>query len=155
MGRKALPYVLAATTALSGCISLSATEQKHLSELQSLGIDPQEKQEVIPPLAGLLNLGPGLGNFYLAFSSDHKEQALIGVGNLLLWYLSVIWGVPEAWIDGNTINKEATINHYFLNPEGQAKLNELRKKHGITSNPNEDVNPRDSSMKELEKKWKG
>ena len=57
-----------------------------------------------PVLAGVLNILPGFGNFYLAYGTQQSGQWGIGLFNLLLWPISPIWGIPEAAIDaGNTL----------------------------------------------------
>ena len=89
------------------------------------GVDSQDKKVVEPALAGFLNLGPGLGNFYLAIGGDESSQYIVGALNLLLWYPSVVWGIPEAVIDGRRINKKATAYHYSEGP-GRFTFQQLR-----------------------------
>ena len=81
------------------------TQLKH--ELDYAGLPIMEDKE--PILAAALNLLPGFGNAYL-------EQWGPFVGNLLFWPLSAIWGVPQAYIDANTLNKKETLYFYEFGP---------------------------------------
>ena len=55
---------------------------------------------------------PGFGNFYLAIGTNEGDQWLYGTLNLLLWPVSVVWGIPEAAIDAGNINKRNTAYYY-------------------------------------------
>jgi hypothetical protein len=74
--------------------------------------------------AGILNLLPGFGNFYLAFGTDQGGQTAIGFVNLLTWPLSAAWGVPQAAIDANTINTQYTVYYYTVDPNGKKILDQ-------------------------------
>ncbi len=111
---------------LSGCVSLSRSEKTMLRELEGYGISKTEEKVKSAPLAGALNLLPGIGNFYLAAGTDEGSQALYGVLNLLTWPLSILWGVPQAAIDAGTINKQETIYYYQFNPQGKKELEALK-----------------------------
>ena len=113
------------TLALESCVTMTSRQKANLMELQMYGVDTQEKKKVDPFFAGLLNVGPGLGNFYLASSGEESMQWPIGVFNLLLWYPSVVWSIPEAYIDAGRINQKTTIDHYFEGP-GKPLLENLR-----------------------------
>ncbi len=108
---KRLPLVVIAGLLLQGCSSMASyekvkyTELKH--ELDQYGLPQTEEKE--PVMAVVLNLLPGFGNAYL-------EQWGPFVGNLLFWPLSVVWGVPQAYIDANTINKKETLYFYEFGP---------------------------------------
>lgn len=66
----------------------------------------------IPP-AGLLNVLPGGGNFYLASgNAADSSHWVYGMVNLLFWPISILWGVPEATIDAGNINKREMLNFY-------------------------------------------
>ena len=92
---------------LVGCVSMSGYEkvqyEKLQAELYRTGLP--ELKEKDPAMAGVLNLLPGFGNVYL-------EQWGPFVGNLLFWPISIVWGVPQAVIDSNTINKQRTLSYY-------------------------------------------
>jgi hypothetical protein len=110
---------------LTGCISLSQTEKTKLAELQAQGIRVPEETTKHPGAAGALNILPGFGNFYLAIGTNESEQWIVGFMNLLFWPLSILWGIPEAAIDANTINKRETIYFYEYGP-GKEKLKPIR-----------------------------
>lgn len=109
---------MALTIWLTGCVSLSYQEKIELMKLQQKGIDATVSangwdKPASPALAGFLNLFPGFGNFYLG-SGDAAEGTQIGYGiaNLLLWPLSVVWGIPQAYSDADTINKRNLVFFY-------------------------------------------
>jgi hypothetical protein len=110
----------------SGCASLSRTEQATLHELKSYGVSETEVKAKHPAAAGCLNILPGFGNFYLAAGTDESDQWLFGFLNLLAWPISVVWGIPEAAIDANTINKKETVNYYTFDRTGKQELEKMR-----------------------------
>jgi len=107
---------------LTGCATLSRGDKATLNELRSYGIPQTEVQLKHPALAGALNILPGFGNFYLAYGTTESDQWLFGFLNLLAWPISVIWGVPQAVIDANTINKKETVYYYTYDHIGKAEL---------------------------------
>ena len=111
------------------CISLSRGEKETLQELKSYGIQGGESECKTPAVAGLLNILPGGGNFYLAYGTDEAGQWTVGFLNLLTWPYSVVWGIPQAAIDANTINKKETIYYYKFDSEGKNALEMLKAKN--------------------------
>ncbi len=107
---------------LTGCVSLSSQDRRQLRELKGYGISPDEQQLKHPGLAGALNILPGIGNFYLAAGTEESAQWAFGILNLLVWPYSILWGVPQAAIDAGTINKKATIEYYYYDPQGKKEL---------------------------------
>lgn len=111
-----LAVLLGGLIALQGCASMASYEKAKYMELQqeleSAGLPNVEHKE--PILAGALNLLPGFGNAYLGQWGPF-------VGNLLFWPLSVAWGVPQAYVDANTINKKETLYFYEFGP-GKERL---------------------------------
>jgi len=111
------------------CTHLNKSEKEDLKELKSYGIRESDEEKVAKPaLAGGLNILPGIGNFYLA-SGNGGESAhyLYGTLNLLTWPLSIIWGVPQAIIDANTINQRELVYYYKYDKSGKLKLEALKK----------------------------
>jgi len=106
----------------TSCASLSRGDKLTLNELRSCGISQTEVQLKHPALAGALNILPGFGNFYLAVGTTESEQWLYGFLNLLMWPISIVWGVPEAVIDANTINKKETIYYYMYDNIGKEEF---------------------------------
>ncbi len=117
-----------ATIPTTSCVTVTRQEKATIRELEMYGVDPQDKKVVDPGLAGFLNIGPGLGNFYLAIGGDESSQYTVGALNFLLWYLSPVWGIPEAVIDAGRINKKATAYHYTEGP-GKFTLEKLREEY--------------------------
>ena len=115
---KTLSLSLASIIFLSSCTSLTFHEQQEITRLQYQGVNidrpsGQWEKPANPLIAGLLNILPGIGNFYLASgNAGDSSHWMYGFGNLLLWPFSIIWGVPEAVIDANNINKRDMLNYY-------------------------------------------
>ncbi len=107
---------------LTGCVSLSRSEKDDLRTIKEAGLGTSDEAVKSVPLAGVLNILPGFGNFYLAFGTEESEMWLVGFMNLLTWPISVIWGIPEAAIDAGNINKRETVYYYMKNEEGRKKL---------------------------------
>ena len=73
--------------------------------------------------AGLLNVRPGVGNFYLAFGDGSDPvQGVYGVINLLFWPFSIVWGAPQAAIDAHTLNKREMLYYYHYDKDGKAAI---------------------------------
>lgn len=117
--------MLTALTLMSGCTTLTRQEQMQLQQLKSQGITldrPAGNFETPNSalMAGLLNILPGVGNFYLAVGNgSDSAHALYGFGNLLMWPLSVVWAVPEGAIDAINLNKRELIYYYKYDPYGK------------------------------------
>ena len=124
--------LIGALCLLSACTSLTRQEHLELRELKAHGITvdtPQGNWERpnSPAAAGLLNILPGFGNFYLAMGNGgQSEYYTYGFLNLLTWPISIIWGIPEAAIDANTINKREMIYYYTFDSEGKAIRQSLK-----------------------------
>lgn len=79
-----------------------------------------------PLTAGLLNLLPGVGNFYLGNGqAAQSEQNIYGLLNLLSWPFSILWGVPEAAIGANVINRRDMLMDYRNGANGKQALEEF------------------------------
>jgi len=125
---KKLVLILLLLSTIS-CTHLSRSEREDLEEMKSLGIREDSADQVANPgVAAVLNFLPGFGNFYLASGNGGDSAHYIyGTLNLISWPVSVIWGVPEAMIDANTINKRELIYYYKYNKKGKAQLEKLKK----------------------------
>ncbi len=105
---------------------MTPSERANLRELEGYGISENEQAIKNPGLAGVLNILPGFGNFYLAVGSGESSQWAIGFLNLLVWPYSVVWGIPEAAIDATTINKKETLYHYTMSPVGRREFAQIK-----------------------------
>ncbi|MBM3590749.1 MAG: hypothetical protein FJX30_05210 [Alphaproteobacteria bacterium] len=116
---------------ISSCTHLTKSEREDLRELNSYGIRESDEDKVAKPiLAGLLNILPGVGNFYLAVGNGgDSNHYLYGTLNLLTWPLSPIWGVPEAIVDANTINQRELVYYYKFDKTGKVKLENIKKQN--------------------------
>jgi hypothetical protein len=112
--------------ASTGCVTMSEAQKNKLHEIRGYGLKDDEIKQKDGTTAGLLNILPGVGNFYLAVGSDEHSQWLFGVGNLLLWPISIAWGVPEGFADAKIMNQKATIDYYTYDPKGIAALDAAR-----------------------------
>ncbi len=119
--------------ALSSCTNLTRQEEIQLQILKSQGVTIDKavgnwERPANPAGAALLNVLPGVGNFYLAAGNGgQSSHYLYGSLNLLLWPFSILWGVPEAAVDANTINKREMLYYYQYDVIGKEEL----KKAGI------------------------
>ncbi len=125
--RSAAASLVGISSLASGCVGLSTYERNCLREMKTYGLDYQEHKIKEPLVSAFLNVLPGIGNFYNAIGTEHADQALVGALNLLFWPLSITWGIPEAAIDADIINKKEAIGFYLYGP-GKEKFEELRKK---------------------------
>lgn len=113
---------------LSACTSLTMQEKHTLRSLKTHGITVDTptgnwERPANPAGAALLNLLPGIGNFYLASGNGgQSEHFLYGTLNLLAWPISVVWGIPEAAVDANRINERELIYFYTFDESGQLAL---------------------------------
>lgn len=104
-------FLILATLIVCSCTSLTHHEQNRLYQLKAQGINTDAppkgwSRPANPFTAAALNLLPGGGNFYLASGNGaQSEHYLYGSLNLITWPFSVLWGIPEAAIDANTINQ--------------------------------------------------
>lgn len=120
--------ILITLITLAACTNLTRHEHEKLQELKAQGITidtPKGSWErpASPAAAGVMNLLPGFGNFYLAAgNSGQSEHYLYGFLNLLSWPISVVWGIPEAAIDATNINKRELIYYYTYNEQGKQEL---------------------------------
>lgn len=121
--KKALLTVLLCFT--TACTTLSGHERLVLRDLKSDGISVDKptgewEKPASPLLAGVLNILPGFGNFYLGMGNGADgTQSIYGVVNLLLWPISPIWGIPQAVIDAKTINECDLVFYYEHTDAGQ------------------------------------
>lgn len=132
---------------ICSCTTLSRHEEIMLGQLEKEGITPSQASEYFkrpanPWTAGLLNLLPGIGNFYLGAGDGARYGQLpIGVVNLLFWPYSVLWGVPQAAVDANVINAQELVNFYEHDEIGMEEWNNIKKekKSRKNSSKNRDI----------------
>ena len=120
-----IPLVVASlmvVTLGSGCVTLTPTQQAKLREVKSAGLVEDQVQKKNAVAAGLLNLLPGVGNFYLAVGTDEWPQWILGGVDLVLWPYSALWAVPQGFVDGVNVNKKATADYYAKDPKGVQEL---------------------------------
>jgi len=109
----------------AACVSMSRADREFYRRIEMQGADVMAGNIKHPAAAGFLNILPGVGNFYLASGTEHSGQWMIGTLNLLVWPVSILWGVPEAAIDAQTINKMETVYYYRHGP-GKEELAALQ-----------------------------
>ncbi len=112
---------------LISCTHLTYKEQENLRILKNNGITIDKAGYYEAPnsalAAGLLNILPGFGNFYLAMGEGaDSNHYVFGFINLLLWPFSPLWAIPEGVIDAQTINKREMIYYYKSDPYGKHEL---------------------------------
>ena len=120
--------VIGLALAMTGCVSLSYVEKNELQYLSANGIDIDHApggfdapNSVV--VAGVLNILPGIGNFYLAFGRGNDSvQGVYGILNFLFWPWSIVWGAPQAAVDANTLNQREMLYFYHYNRYGKEEL---------------------------------
>ena len=116
---------------LSACTSLSYSERNTIRSLESKGISVDKpkgnwERPANPAGAAALNILPGFGNFYLASGNGgDSSHYLYGSLNLLTWPISILWGIPEAAIDAETINQRELVYFYTFNEAGIEELQQM------------------------------
>lgn len=127
--RQALAVVVSLLLASSffGCATLSSNDKAKIEEVKSCGLSVPHDELKSPGAAGFLNILPGFGNFYLASGTDEGSQWAIGFVNLLTWPISIVWGIPEAAIDADIINKKNSV-YYYSYREGKYELKNCQAK---------------------------
>lgn len=123
-------YTISLSCLLCACTSLTRQEEIQLQHLKAQGVTvdkPVGNYEKPASVAGAaaLNILPGFGNFYLG-SGNAAEPAhwLYGLLNLLTWPISIVWAIPEAGIDANSINKREMLYYYTYDKYGKKELEE-------------------------------
>lgn len=125
---KKVSCMLLSVALLGACTHLTKQEQDNLHHLKAQGVTVDRpvgnyETPASPAAAGLLNILPGFGNFYLACGNGaDSTHWLYGTLNLLLWPISVVWGVPEAVVDANRINEREMIYYYQYDKHGKEEL---------------------------------
>ncbi len=116
--------VFIALAGVSGCASVRPESKSILEDARRRGLPENKVEQANPVVAGGLNILPGIGNIYLAINTDEKTTnwVLFPV-NLLTWPVSILWGVPQAAIDANTANRQATADFYQFNSFGKSEFN--------------------------------
>jgi len=102
-----VPLAAALLAFLPACNSLTPWERQQYENLIAQGAEPIRPHN--PALAGGLNLLPGIGDLY-------NRQWDAFVVDLLLWYPSVLWAVPQGVVTARNNNARATIAYYSIGP---------------------------------------
>ncbi|MBI9018313.1 MAG: hypothetical protein JEZ07_13755 [Phycisphaerae bacterium] len=113
----------------TGCVSLSPAEKIGYPILKNAGLTEEHDNNSMPALGGILNILPGVGNFYLAAAGDETPQIAYGVVNLLFWPISVVWGIPEGIIDGAALNKRKVYTYFKFDPRGKKEWEAYKAKN--------------------------
>lgn len=120
----------------SGCAGLSRVERERVRTLESQGIDSTAEGNNNAWVAGILQIVPGVGNFYLASGTEEHNQIWFGVLNIipgwLVWPFGILWAVPQGAVDAHNINQRQTVTYYFDTEEGRAALARLRAQRSPT-----------------------
>ncbi len=120
--------ILCTVFIICSCTNLTYQEQQTLRSLKANGISTEHaiggwEAPASPLSAGLLNLLPGIGNFYLASgNAGQSEHYLYGTLNLITWPFSILWGIPEAVVDSRHINERELVYFYTYDEMGQQAL---------------------------------
>jgi hypothetical protein len=113
---------------ITGCATLRPESTFKLREAEQIGLPTSNIKKSNEVTAGALNVLPGIGNVYLACTSDEWYNWIIFPVNLVTWPFSIVWGVPQAVVDANTINKQATADYYSFDERGRAIFEKAKAK---------------------------
>ena len=128
--KKLTMVIMTCLVALSGCVSLTYQEKQNLAMLKQNGISVDRPiggfEEPNSRLAaGLLNILPGVGNFYLALGHGNDSvQCVYGLANIFVWPISIVWAAPQGAIDAGTLNEREMLYYYRYNKYGKKALEE-------------------------------
>jgi len=98
---KSIPAILAALVLGACATGLNSVQEAELLDYEHRGLKVEEKSETAAAWLGLL---PGGGSFY----TGHVG---FGIGNLLLWPLSIFWDPVSGHDAAEAINYAATRAH--------------------------------------------
>ena len=123
--------LILASLVFQGCVSLTYQEKRNLVMLKTKGItvnkpagDFEEPNSRLA--AGLLNILPGFGNFYLAVGQGNDPvQCVYGLVNVFFWPFSVVWAAPQGAIDAGTLNGREMLYYYRYDQSGKQALKDL------------------------------
>ena len=125
---KKILFTISLSVLLCACTNLSRQEELQLQHLKAQGVTVDKPvgnfdKPASVGGAALLNILPGGGNFYLATgNAAESSHWLYGFLNLLCWPISVVWAIPEAAIDANTINQREMLYYYTYDKYGKEEL---------------------------------
>ena len=111
-----------------GCVSLTYQEKRNLAMLKANGItvdrpvgDFEEPNSRLA--AGLLNILPGVGDFYLASGrGNDSTECVYGLINLFTWPVSILWAIAQGAIDAGTLNEREMLYYFRYEKHGQEAL---------------------------------
>ena len=124
--------LITAMLVFSGCTTLTRQESLQIRQLRAQGVTVDKpvgsfEKPANGVVAGLLNIFPGFGNFYLGIGNGaESSHILYGFGNLLFWPLSIVWSIPEAAIDADNINKREMLYYYTYDAKGKQELEDAK-----------------------------
>ena len=120
-------YLIAAAMLLSACTSLTFQEKQEISRLKYQGINidrgPNGWEKPNSPL--------------MAGNAGDSSQWIYAAGNLLLWPISILWGIPEAAIDANTINQRDMLDYLKYGNQANFSVQQgMQRSNAIRQAPN-------------------
>lgn len=102
---KPLVFALLALFISSSCVSVSEEEAR-------LAEGKEVVQAKSPAMAAGLSILPGVGNLYLASETPSGEKnhelGVAAIVNWATWPVSILWSVPQAYKDAESINIKET-----------------------------------------------
>ncbi len=111
--KKQFAFLILTLFSLSGCLSLSPSQQRQIDRMEAQGMDVDYPENRVSPNAvSAMNVFFGVGNMYLASKAPKYAGGQIGLGilNLLTWPASVLWAPYQGYADAVTVNRERYLN---------------------------------------------
>ena len=105
--------VTLALSLMIGCTTLTPQQSTEYDRMKTNGVLIAEKDPVFGALLGIL---PGGGAFY-------GRQPVVGVADLLMWPVSILWDPIVGYQQAKTVNYNSTVN--ALRKAKQQEINEL------------------------------
>lgn len=102
-----------------GCTTLTPQQKTEYTMMEKDGVLVQEKN---PTTGAVLGILPGFGAFY-------GREPLVGVVDLLLWPVSIIWDPVVGYETSKKINYDMTVSS--LERERREKLTELENQRDL------------------------
>ena len=105
---------------LTGCQTLTMSEQEKVGELKALGVDP-ESQGSRGPWA------TAFGNVFLGMGNLANGQAGLFAVDLMTWPVSILWSPAVGYNQAHVLNQKETVDYFYETRGGRAHIAAIRR----------------------------